>query len=130
MNFADKHLFGYWSGSLFAQDEMQVMEHPALGSLQLYLTTNMNRRKGLDALTKDGSDPTPCLVQNVPRVCAIDTAGIYGNSFATASSARVLAQVTLENNFFFSECVPYRCSMHVRHLCVLICVQITLQLHH
>jgi hypothetical protein len=34
VNFADPHLFVAYSSSLFAQDEMQVAEHPALGALK------------------------------------------------------------------------------------------------
>ena len=34
VNFADPELFGYYRGGLFAQDEMQVTEHPALGALR------------------------------------------------------------------------------------------------
>lgn len=31
VNFADTHLFGYYGGGLFAQDELQVGEHPSCG---------------------------------------------------------------------------------------------------
>ena len=34
VNFADPDLFVYYGSSLFAQDEMQVAEHPALGALR------------------------------------------------------------------------------------------------
>ena len=34
VNFADPHLFVAYGSRLFAQDEMQVAEHPALGSLK------------------------------------------------------------------------------------------------
>jgi|GEM_PF-3099732 len=34
VNFADPHLFVAYSGPLFAQDEMQLAEHPVLGSLK------------------------------------------------------------------------------------------------
>lgn len=37
INFADFHLFGFYEGGLFAQDEMQVAEHPILGSIRDYL---------------------------------------------------------------------------------------------
>src|ERR1041384_6088734 len=33
-NYADKHLFGFHAGPLFAQDEMQVAEHPVLASVR------------------------------------------------------------------------------------------------
>lgn len=28
VNFADRNLFGYYGGTLLAQDELQVLEHP------------------------------------------------------------------------------------------------------
>jgi hypothetical protein len=34
INFADKHLFGYYGGGLFAQDEMQTAEMPILASVR------------------------------------------------------------------------------------------------
>lgn len=34
LNFAHRDIFCAYEGSLFAQDEMQVAEHPALGSLR------------------------------------------------------------------------------------------------
>lgn len=34
INFADKHLFGYYGGGLFAQDEMQAAEIPTLASVR------------------------------------------------------------------------------------------------
>jgi hypothetical protein len=35
LNFADSQLFGYYGSSLFAQDEMQVAEHPVLASMAI-----------------------------------------------------------------------------------------------
>ncbi len=34
VNFADPHLFVAYGSSLFAQDEIQVAEHPSLGHLR------------------------------------------------------------------------------------------------
>lgn len=37
VNFADPNMFVAYSGPLFAQDEIQVMEHPTLASVREYL---------------------------------------------------------------------------------------------
>jgi len=89
LNFADSHLFCAYGGPLFAQDEMQVAEHPALGSLREALV-----RSDLKPLTTEDNQPTPVLVKGVERRCAIATEpnanegrllGLYGNHFARAS---------------------------------------------
>ena len=98
LNFADRNLFGYYAGPLFAQDEMQVAEHPALGALKEAL---LSQRVPCD--TVDGESPTPVLVQGVERRCAIDSRGIYGNAFARAevgaiqSATHVLSPPTVSN---------------------------------
>ncbi len=88
VNFADPHLFFAYGGPLFAQDEIQVAEHPILGSLrealQAYCAT---------ALTVEQGRPTPILVAGVERRCHIATdpnpaegrpRGLYGNEFGRA----------------------------------------------
>lgn len=90
VNFADPRLFAAYGSSLLAQDELQVAEHPLLGSVREAL-----RAEGLPALTEDALGPTPILVAGVERRCAIDTApthdapgrrqGLYGNRFAAAA---------------------------------------------
>ena len=93
VNFADPHLFVAYAGSLFAQDEMQVAEHPALGALLEALHEGGHR-----AVTVDHQRPTPVLVTGVERRCRIATepdasagrpAGLYGNAFARASEQAV-----------------------------------------
>ncbi len=88
LNFSHSDLFCAYSGSLFAQDEMQVTEHPALGSLREALL-----KSDLDPLTVEDGVPTPVLVAGVERRCrvAIDPNaalgrpnGLYGNNFARA----------------------------------------------
>lgn len=90
VNFADPKLFFGYSSALFAQDEMQVAEHPLLASVRQALLA-----KRLEALTADRSGPTPILVRNVERRLAIAThpdasagrpRGLYGNHFVTASA--------------------------------------------
>lgn len=86
VNFADPRLFVAYGSRLFAQDEMQVAEHPILGSVREALLA-----RGLSAMTSDQSGATPILVTRAERRLAIAThpdasagrpAGIYGNRFA------------------------------------------------
>lgn len=93
VNFADPHLFVAYGSSLFAQDEMQVAEHPALGAL----------REALDAqraaaVTLENGKPTPVLVVGIERRCRVATdrnvaegrpRGLYGNQFARADAETV-----------------------------------------
>jgi tetratricopeptide (TPR) repeat protein len=89
LNFAHQSLFTAYGGPLFAQDEMQVAEHPVLGSLRRCLL-----RTDITHLTVEDGVPTPILVAGAERRCriAIDRnaeqgrpAGLYGNHFAKAS---------------------------------------------
>jgi Poly (ADP-ribose) glycohydrolase (PARG), Macro domain fold len=93
VNFADPHLFVAYGSSLFAQDELQVAEHPALGALKEALASGRH-----PALTVDAGSPTPVLVTGVPRRCAISTApdpdagrsdGLYGAMFSRATPRTV-----------------------------------------
>ncbi len=88
VNFADEHLFAYYGGSLLAQDELQVAEHPGLGALREALLT-----KGLEFGTYQDFRPTPVLVKGVERRCALSLGvdssqdrprGLYGNNFGAA----------------------------------------------
>jgi hypothetical protein len=97
LNFADCRLFGAYGGPLFAQDEMQVAEHPALGSLREALL-----QSDMKPLTVEKNEPTPVLVMGVERRCrvALDCNaalgrpnGLYGNHFARAS-ADAIAKAT------------------------------------
>jgi hypothetical protein len=62
VNFADPHLFCAYDSALFAQDEMQVAEHPILGSL-----TEALRDRAMPAVTVQAEEPTPVLVRGVER---------------------------------------------------------------
>jgi hypothetical protein len=86
VNFADPRLFFGYGTSLFAQDEMQVAEHPVLGSLREALAAE--RRS---TLTVENGRPTPVLVMGAERRVRIATDrsaaegrpyGLYGNAFA------------------------------------------------
>lgn len=90
VNFADPRLHAFYGTALFAQDEIQVAEHPALGAFREALLAN-----GEDSRTvKDGS-PTPFLISGVERRCSIRTDGIYGRAFASANADQIRGAVTL-----------------------------------
>ena len=93
VNFADPHLFVAYGGPLFAQDEFQVAEHPALGALREALDA-----AGIRSTTLGRAGPTPILVTEVERRVSIRTGpnaaagrphGLYGNEFARADPEAV-----------------------------------------
>jgi hypothetical protein len=98
VNFADPELFVAYGSELFAQDEMQVMEHPALGSIREALDSG-----GHAARTVEHGRPTPTLVAGVERRVRIATDpnsaegrpfGLYGNEFARATTEVIRRAVT------------------------------------
>jgi hypothetical protein len=98
VNFADPRLFYAYGSSLFAQDEMQVAEHPVLGSLREALVAE--RRS---TLTVEGGRPSPVLVMGAERRVRIATDrsapdgrpdGLYGNVFADAEADAVRRATT------------------------------------
>ncbi len=98
LNFADPHLFVAYAGGLFAQDEMQVAEHPALGALKQALVA-----AGVETRTNGSDRPTPVLVTGVERRVSIETNpdpaagrphGLYGNAFAAADPDAVRRATT------------------------------------
>jgi hypothetical protein len=95
LNFADPELFAFCGGDLFAQDEIQVAEHPALALLRQRLLAERRATR-----TVEGARPTPVLVSGVERRLAIDTRAIYGNALRRSSreelerAARVLTTPT------------------------------------
>lgn len=99
VNFADGNLFFGYGSWLFAQDEMQVLEHPALGAVREALLAD-----GLPARTLEGDSPTPVLVTGVERRCRISTTpdvsagrpkGLYGQEFSRATDAERASGITL-----------------------------------
>lgn len=93
LNFAHSDLFYAYGSSLFAQDEMQVAEHPVLSSLREALIS-----QNIKPLTVEKGKPTPILIRGIERRCAIATdpnpaqqrpLGLYGNNFARASQAAI-----------------------------------------
>jgi len=93
LNFAHRDLFSFYGGALFAQDEMQVAEHPALASLRQALIAS-----DVKPVCVEGGVPTPALITGVERRCAITTdpnpdegrpEGLYGNSFSRGTGEAV-----------------------------------------
>lgn len=108
LNFADSNLFGFYGSNLFAQDEIQTLEHPLLCSLKEYLLKN--RVKSIEPKTvylnkaNDLCYPTPVLIEDVPYWISVDTkpvlddgniGNLYGNNFALASEEEIAAGIQL-----------------------------------
>ena len=97
VNFSDPQLFVAYGSPLFAQDEMQVAEHPALGALREALVA-----RGLHPVTVENA-PTPVTIMGVERRCTVRTDpnpgegrphGLYGNAFARADESAVRRATT------------------------------------
>jgi hypothetical protein len=92
VNFADPDLFFAYSSSLFAQDEIQVCEHPVLGSLREALIAG-----GVPPRTVDcNGRPTPITISGVQRRCGINSkptadfpGGLYGKMFLHARDEQI-----------------------------------------
>lgn len=93
LNFAHYDLFCAYGSPLFAQDEMQVTEHPALASLRHALIDS-----GIDPLTVEYGEATPILIMGVERRCTVATDpnpaagrpfGLYGNHFSFADERAI-----------------------------------------
>jgi hypothetical protein len=89
VNFADPNLFYAYGSVLFAQDEIQVAEHPVLGSLREAIVA-----EDRPATTIANGRPTPVLVMGAERRISIQTAPgsgggrpswLYGMAFARAT---------------------------------------------
>jgi hypothetical protein len=102
LNFADPHLFVAYGGPLLAQDELQVLEHPALGSLCEALRASNDPR--LRPVTVEDGVSTPVLVRGVERRSALATdpdllegrpLGLYGNRFARAKEDSIRRALTV-----------------------------------
>lgn len=99
LNFASRSVFLAYGAAAFAQDEIQVAEHPILASIREAFLG-----EGHALCTSDESRvPTPVLFQNVQRLAAIATdrdfdaawsAGLYGRRFVEAPAEVVVDAVT------------------------------------
>ncbi|HQM46918.1 MAG TPA: hypothetical protein PLC82_13715 [Smithellaceae bacterium] len=95
LNFADTDLFMGYGGSLMAQDELQVAEHPALASIREMLLNKSEKDPDFEPCTRDiNGNPTPYLIRGVERRLSIAINanakegrpdGLYGNKFASVS---------------------------------------------
>ena len=95
LNFADADLFMGYGGSLMAQDELQVAEHPALASLREMLLDMSEKEPEYEPCTRDDKgNPTPFIIRGVERRLSLSIdpnvkegrpQGLYGNMFASAS---------------------------------------------
>lgn len=87
LNFADKYLFGFYETDLFAQDEIQALEHPALPAVREWL--DAKEYKNLNAETLIKNEPTPITIENVPRWIYANTKDypVYGYYFGEACDA-------------------------------------------
>lgn len=92
LNYADPLLFGFYDGDLFAQDELQTLEHPLLGSVMEYI--DKNESDSLKSRTEEHGEPTPYIVEGVPYWLKVVTAPVlpdgkvynfYGRNFSRAS---------------------------------------------
>lgn len=102
LNYADENLFGYYSSDLFAQDEIQTLEHPLLGSIVEYL--DENDLQDLKTKTEEKDFVSPYLIENAPYWIKIDTSpilkdGTVGNlyswNFVDASEEEVNAGISI-----------------------------------
>jgi hypothetical protein len=98
VNFADPNLFYAYGSALFAQDEIQVAEHPVLGSLREALVA-----EGQPSTTVANGRPTPALVMGAERRVRVQSAPgaegggpswLYGMAFARATPDAVRAATT------------------------------------
>ncbi|MCR5126307.1 MAG: hypothetical protein K6B43_14115 [Treponema sp.] len=92
LNYADPNLFGYYDSDLFAQDEIQTLEHPLLGSVMEYI--DKNETAELVSLTEEKGEPTPYIVEGAPYWLKVvtnptlptgETLNLYGRNFCRAS---------------------------------------------
>ena len=93
LNFANADLFCSYGGPFFAQDELQVAEHPILASVRLWMLSSQD--KALSPTTREGIVATPVLIKSVARRCQIDTSEIYGARFGRATPEKIKAAVRL-----------------------------------
>ncbi len=99
VNFADPNLFYAYGSALFAQDEIQVAEHPILGSLREALVAEAR-----PTTTIENGRPTPVLVMGAERRVRIETgrraekggpSWLYGMAFARATADAVREATTV-----------------------------------
>lgn len=115
-NFADQNLFGYAFGPLLAQDELQVLEHPALYHLKLKLEQEgINRLAGNEIALIEGALRLGHLDMQTPLASGYT---LYGNYFAYASQDQIASKLTTFNSphhsNIFAMAAPH-ISTHLAH---------------
>lgn len=90
MNFAHSDLFHSYGFFMFAQDEIQVTEHPVLACIREMM---LNRTDPLIPLTVEDGRPTPVLIRGAQRHLKIDTSKIYGARFARSDESTIKKSV-------------------------------------
>jgi len=94
VNFAAGELFQFYHGRCFAQDEIQVFEHPVLACVREALLA-----EGLSVRVTDTDAPTPFTIVGAERRLEFDTSphpergvfyGLYGRKFAAAPTKVLL----------------------------------------
>lgn len=91
MNFAHHDLFNGYGHFMFAQDEIQVAEHPLLASLRELMLT---REDDLRPRTVENGAPTPVVFRAIPRTISIDTRQIYGARLTRADDELIRESVS------------------------------------
>lgn len=71
LNYADPNLFGYYDTDMFAQDEIQTLEHPLLGAVSECIEAV--GIAGMRGLTVEKKEPTPFVVLGAPQWLSVDT---------------------------------------------------------
>ena len=98
VNFADPNVFYAYGWVFFAQDEIQVAEHPIIGSLREAIVA-----EGRPSTTMANGRPTPVLVMGAERRISIDSAPgagrggpswIYGREAFAAASPDTIREAT------------------------------------
>jgi hypothetical protein len=79
---------GLW-GAAAGPGRAAMVEHPVLGAVRECLREQTD--PGLQPLTREQERATPVLLRGVERRCALDTSTLYGNAFARASVAAIVA---------------------------------------
>lgn len=96
VNLAGNRLFSYGKGTLFNEEEVQVLEHPCLASLAMAMKDAKNNGvKGLSTLTHEPQvGPTPILIKGAQRRCEVNTHRLDPEFFADASEEEIRAVST------------------------------------
>jgi hypothetical protein len=88
LNFANADLFCMYGSGVCAQDEVQVIEHPALGAVREALLADRTVLR-----TVEGGAPTPVTVSGVERRGRLDIRALYGRRFAAAAPDEVVRAI-------------------------------------